>query len=128
MLAVVGFALQNLQIVDKYHGAAVVPADILPDIIANKGSYKSLIESLKWFEYGDIIKIKEIWKREDFGKIIYSDASINMVVSDRIKDMIQNFSKTTYISLSIAKQGIVKGSYDEELNPVLKQKNPKASL
>ena len=91
------------------------------DIIANKGSYKSLIESLKWFEYGDIIKIKEIWKREDFGKIIYSDASINMVVSDRIKDMIQNFSKTTYISLSIAKQGIVKGSYDEELNPVLKQ-------
>lgn len=91
------------------------------DIIANKGSYKSLIESLKWFEYGDIIKIKEIWKREDFGKIIYSDASINMVVSDRIKDMIQNFSKTTYISLSIAKQGIVKGSYDEELNPILKQ-------
>ena len=31
------------------------------DIIANKGSYKSLENSLKWFEYGDSVKLKEIW-------------------------------------------------------------------
>ena len=35
------------------------------DIIANKGSYKSLYNSLKWFEYGDLVQLNEIWKRKD---------------------------------------------------------------
>ena len=36
------------------------------DVIANKGSYKSLINSIKWFEYGDILKLRD---EENFGNI-----------------------------------------------------------
>lgn len=40
------------------------------DVIANKGSYKSLLNSLEWFEWGDLIRIREIWKHEDFGRTV----------------------------------------------------------
>ena len=35
------------------------------DILDCRGSYKSLYNSLKWFEWGDYTKLYEVWKDED---------------------------------------------------------------
>lgn len=85
------------------------------DILAGRGSYKSLINSLKWFEWGDLVKIKEIWKNSDTGK--YQDSDIKMISKSFEQDLC-NLSKTTYISLNCARQ-FIKSEYDEEKNPTL---------
>lgn len=89
------------------------------DIIANKGSYKSLINSLKWFEWGDLVRIREIWKHENFGKTIYDDRALCSILEDKYKDTLSSFAKTTYISLYSSMQKIVGGEYDSEKNPKL---------
>ena len=48
------------------------------DVLANKGSYKSLYNSLKWFEYGDLVRIGEIWKNKDH----YEIRDIQEILSD----------------------------------------------
>ena len=45
------------------------------DTIANKGSYKSLFNSLKWFEYGDKLKMYEVWKNTDTNKYFTQEIS-----------------------------------------------------
>ena len=95
------------------------------DVIANKGSYKSLINSLKWFEWGDLVKIKEIWKREDFGNISYDTRSLCSVLENKYNDFYNEYSKTTYLSLYVATQELDTDSfgevkYDTELNPIIK--------
>lgn len=91
------------------------------DVIANKGSYKSLYNSLKWFEYGDVIKLQEIWEHEDLGKKIYEERSIKEILSDKYFESLNGFSKTTYISINAALEKIVKEDnivqYDDEKNP-----------
>lgn len=89
------------------------------DMIANKGSYKSLLNCLKWFEWGDVLKIREIWKHEDFGKKTYEDRSLNSILEEKYKDALTSFAKTTYISLYCALQSPVENSYDLEKNPTL---------
>lgn len=78
------------------------------DVIANKGSYKSLLNSLEWFEWGDLIRIREIWKHEDFGRTVYDDRSLCSVLEDKFKDTLNNFSKTTHISLYVTMQELRK--------------------
>jgi hypothetical protein len=97
------------------------------DVIDNKGSYKSLYNSLKWFEYGDIIKLFEIWRHKDpcNKKDIYDERDIKEVLSDKYFESINGFSKTTYIAISSALQSMVKidgkVKYDTEKNPVIEQ-------
>ena len=99
------------------------------DVVANKGSYKSLINSLKWFEYGDLVKIKEYWKFEDFCKTIYNGKSIQSVVSDIYNSNLTSHAKTTYIGLYAALQEIDKTlGYDNEKNPILKNVALEVSL
>lgn len=87
------------------------------DIIANKGSYKSLINSLKWFEWGDDLKVNDIWVKQDFDKIRYEEKPLINFLSDKYKSTINGFAKTTFISLNYALRKVT-GKYDE-YNPVL---------
>lgn len=97
------------------------------DIIANKGSYKSLINSLKWFEWGDILKINELWSKKDFGRAKYEERSLTDFLTDKYKNSIYGFKKTTLITLRVALQKFnntnifdqAQALYDEEYNPVL---------
>ena len=86
------------------------------DTIANRGSYKSLFNSLKWFEYGDLLTLCEIWKRNDD---TYFIRDIQSVLGDKYFETLTNTAKTTYIALYLSLEKIVQGQYDEEKNPVL---------
>lgn len=88
------------------------------DVIANKGSHKSLINSLKWFEWGDITSVSEIWKHNIGNKFIYSGNNLETILTDKYKDCLSHFAKTTYIGLYTALETI-KPTYDEENNPEL---------
>lgn len=66
-------------------------------IVANKGSYQSLVNSLKWFEWGDLVEIKEYWKRIEPHKTW-------LLMEDLMSDTIRDASKTTYIGLYYALQ------------------------
>ena len=89
------------------------------DVIACKGSYKSLINSLNWFEYGDIVRIKEMWKRPMCGSTFMSDKDFKNVLNDVFDDVLNSSSKTTYLSLYHTLQRINNGDYDEEFNPTI---------
>lgn len=71
-------------------------------IVACKGSYRSLVSSLKWFEYGDLIKILEYWKRTDVGKPILLANDIEQILTDLFREQLSVLSKTTYIGLYLA--------------------------
>ena len=91
------------------------------DVVANKGSYKSLFNSLNWFEYGDTIRLCEIWKNTDSGNFFCKD--IQQVLSDKYTELLNGFSKTTYIALyhALEKHKTVNGQIvlDDEKNPEL---------
>lgn len=88
------------------------------DIIANRGSYKSLQNSLKWFEWGDVLRIREMWKRNHADRVRFDDREIRSLLEDKYLDSMNDFNKTTYLSLfaSTHKNGT---DYDSEHNPVL---------
>lgn len=71
-------------------------------IAARKGSYKSLVNSLKWFEYGDLVKILEYWKRNDTDRTKYLSNDIEQILSDLFRDQLSVLTKTTYIGLYLA--------------------------
>lgn len=93
------------------------------DVVANKGSYKSLYNSLKWFEYGDKLRLCELWKDSDTGR--YFEKDIQEMLSDKFFDSMSGFSKTTYLSLyhSLEKLKVNNGKIelDEEHNPILEK-------
>ena len=95
------------------------------DILANRGSYKSLINSLKWFEYGDLVRINEIWKHDDEGRVVFGDEELNCILTDDAK--LNNFAKTTYYALFLALQK-EKSELDKEFNPKLENITFKWSL
>lgn len=69
------------------------------DIIANKGSYKSLVNSLKWFEWGDKLEIKEIWRHLIADKSFFNDKEVMSIFESKLNDSFENYVKTAYISL-----------------------------
>ena len=69
------------------------------DTFVCKGSYKSLINCLKWFEYGDNISISEYWKFIVAGKQFLSESNLSSILTDKYKDSLSNFAKTTYIGI-----------------------------
>ena len=94
------------------------------DVIANKGSYKSLQNSLKWFEWGDKLEIKEIWRHLIADKSFFNDEEVVSIFESKLNDSFENYVKTTYISLYCSlyderPENIGDPEYDSEFNPVL---------
>lgn len=89
-------------------------------IIANKGSYKSLINALKWFEWENEIQLKEIYKHYEADKTMFIDKDLSTTLNETIEDTFSSFVKTTYISLysELYKET---PSYDSEQNPILEE-------
>ena len=99
------------------------------DIIASKGSYKSLYDALKWFEYDNLLNIKEFWKHGDR----YMQEDLNSLMNDKIKQLLTDYSKTTYIGLYLSLYGLSKDDngnqiYDSEKNPALEHITRKWSV
>ncbi len=94
------------------------------DMLANRGSYKSLMNSLKWFEWGDIVRINEVWKQYTAGTVELSTETLTATLNDLYRDKLINFTKTTYVALYAAMQEVMKENgeilYDNEMNPRLK--------
>ncbi len=75
------------------------------DILGTRGSYSSLINSLEWFGYGDVVKLKEYWKRN--GRYDdYESSDIKSVLDDHLKNMLSKYTKTTYYGIYCACQQI----------------------
>lgn len=99
------------------------------DMMANRGSYKSLLNSLKWFEYGDLIRLREIWMHENRGSLKYDDRELSAIMNEKYKDAFNNFYKTTSFAIYLALQNeafdIIDGKkipkLDSEKNPELEQ-------
>lgn len=94
------------------------------DVIANRGSYKSLINSLKWFEWGDKLEIKEIWRHLLADKSFFNDEEVMSIFESKLNDSFENYVKTTYISLYCSlyderPENVGDPEYDSEFNPVL---------
>lgn len=90
------------------------------DILANKGSYKSLYNSLAWFEYGDLMDICEVWKRYDKSGESYQIQDIQKMMNDNFNNFLENRAKTTHMAIYLALEKLT-GEYDSELNPVLEK-------
>lgn len=90
------------------------------DLIANRGSYKSLINTLKWFEYGDVVRLREIWKHSRDGVDVYDDRELSSIMSDKYKTSLNKFFKTTYFAIWCALQKET-GKFTKELNPELEK-------
>ena len=70
------------------------------DIVANKGSYKSLQNSLKWFEWGDKLCLKELWSHQDpENQKMYDIRDLKSIMDEKYKDTFNNTIKSTYISI-----------------------------
>lgn len=78
------------------------------NIIGNKGSYKSLINSLKWFEYGELTRIYEYWKHSEPNKDYLSKKDLLQFIDESTQDLISSNAKTTYIGISTALNKILK--------------------
>lgn len=91
------------------------------DVIANRGSYKSLINSLKWFEYGDLVSLKEIWSHTENDITTYFEQDIHTTMKEKYHDHMINTSKTTYMALNLALERDAVGKYDEYKNPLLEK-------
>lgn len=90
------------------------------DLMANKGSYKSLLNTLSWFEWGDILRIREIWKRTSAGKTIYDDRELCSLLENKYEDSLGNFVKTAYFALYANTYRDI-DQYDSEDNPILEK-------
>ena len=78
------------------------------NVIGNKGSYKSLLNSLKWFEYGDLVKIYEYWRHNEPNKEYLNKKDLEQFVTEAIENMLSVYQKTTYISINYALDRIAK--------------------
>ena len=72
------------------------------DIVANKGSYNSLQNSLAWFEWGDLVRIEEVWARHYENMKDYFLTDLNCKLDEEFIKQFLNNSKTTYIGLYMA--------------------------
>lgn len=77
------------------------------DIMDNKGSYKSLYNALKWFEYDNLVELREVWRYNTPDGAKYYDRPIQTIVNEEVSDRMFNSAKTTYFALRHLKQDIV---------------------
>ena len=72
------------------------------NILGNKGSYKSLVNALKWFEYGELTKIYEFWKRPEPNKNYLTIKDLSSIANTRTLELLATNSKTTFIGIGCA--------------------------
>lgn len=72
------------------------------NIIGNKGSYKSLLNSLKWFEYGELTSIYEFWKRQEPNKNYLTIKDLSSIANTRTEELLASNTKSTFIGISCA--------------------------
>ena len=89
------------------------------NVVAGKGSYKSLIDSLKWFEYGDLVRIEQYWKTDVGGKEMFLGDDLETFLDDVLESELSYKIKTTYDGLYLLLD-INDEGYDSELNPKTK--------
>ena len=78
------------------------------DVIANKGSYKSLVNSLNWFEYGDLVKIYEYWRRQEPTREMLANKDLTEFITQETENLLYTMQKTTYIGISAALEKLLK--------------------
>lgn len=92
------------------------------NILGNKGSYKSLINSLNWFEYGDLVKIYEYWKRKEPNRDYLAKRDLTEFLTKSTEYLLYTQQKSTYIGISCAIEKIKKENggilYESEIGPV----------
>ena len=90
------------------------------DVIANKGSHKSLINSLNWFEYGDRLRLQEVWQDKEENRLFLQDITDDM--SKKYIGLFDGLSKTTYYAISFALDTIDHWTGEgNDRKPVLRQ-------
>ena len=78
------------------------------NVLANKGSYKSLINSLNWFEYGELTKIYEYWKHTEPNREYISKRELTQYINQNTQNIINSQTKTTFVGISCALDKITK--------------------
>ena len=87
------------------------------DCLMCKGSYKSLLNCLEWFGYGDNIKLLEYWRKAyDDGTLFEDD--VKNTVYNITKEMLRNYAKTTYIGILLATQKLDPTHGYDEYEPI----------
>lgn len=104
------------------------------NILGNKGSYKSLVNALKWFEYGELTKIYEFWKRPEPNKNYLTIKDLSSIANTRTLELLATNSKTTFIGIGCALNKIktvdgeivYENKYEEDLvgEQLLNEPNP----
>lgn len=90
------------------------------DVMDNKGSYESLFNALKWFEYQDLVELREVWKFQTPDGTKYYDRPVDTFITEEAKTRMFNSAKTTYFALRQLKRTI-SGTEDKEIEvPVQK--------
>lgn len=89
------------------------------NICMSKGSYTSLVDSLAWFEWGDLVRLEEYWKRNDPHGETLLQFPVERHLSEDMKRMLTSVSKTTFYGLYCCLYGEVPNEVDDEDNPRL---------
>ena len=84
------------------------------DIMDGKGSYDSLVKSLKWFEWGKHAQLLEVWKNNEG----YFEKELENILSEEYQDLIYTHQKTNYLAIRSALYELT-NNFDEEKNPVV---------
>ena len=69
------------------------------DVHGNKGSYNSLFNSLKWFEYGNLVQLREVWRYLTPDGAKYFDRSIQQWFTEEVRKRYFNSARTTSLYL-----------------------------
>ena len=67
------------------------------DIAGCKGNYKSLQNSLEWFNYGRLVELRECWKHETEDGVKLMDRPLNRWLSDWYNKSLADLSKSTFM-------------------------------
>jgi hypothetical protein len=78
------------------------------DVIGNKGSYKSLVNSLNWFEYGELVKIYEYWRRHEPTREMLANKDLTEYITQETENLLYTMQKTTYVGISLALEKLLK--------------------
>ena len=67
------------------------------DIAGCKGNYKSLENSLEWFNYGRLVELRECWKHDTEDGIKLMDGPLNRWLSDWYNKSLTEIAKSTFM-------------------------------
>lgn len=89
------------------------------NICMSKGSYTSLVDSLAWFEWGELVRLEEFWKRTDPHGDTLLQFPVEKHLNKEMYKMLSTVSKTTFYGLYCCLYKEMPDGFDEEENPLL---------